>query len=333
MTATATLEQEKKFFTNLDLLVLVYDSAVGTKFKLKPTTINVLHGLSRHYNPRTGLTFPSCSAIAKKINSTRETVTNAIKELKENGLILVEKDKKHNIYKFTDKFFNALECKKKPCRKSKNSTLNIVESRKSSHKHNNNHEQNKGTSSCAAGENSVQDDDDDFKNNFSVDLETEKLNPESFNTLKTWGFNGIQQAISKYGTQAIEDCIKEVENADKKKSIKVKGAYLRTILASYTNKKQAEVDKYQERVKRLQNDAMSHLNNVELAKVQIFNYSVHQVRYLSDNDITHIAEAVTRWGFDGQEFVFLKYLFAEMGSNDILKRKYSEAVKKFQGLK
>lgn len=311
MTATAAFGQEKKFFTNYDLMTLAYDSAIGAKFKLKQTTLNVLNGLCRHYNHKTGLTFPSCNSIAHKINSTRETVTKAIKELKEKGLILVEKGQKYNIYKFTNKFFASLECEKKTCRKSKNSTLNIVESRKISHKHNNNHEQNKETLSCE-NQKTVQNSDDFSK----------KLNLESFSKLKSWGFNGINQAIKKYGTDTIQECIKEVESRKPDKP----GAYLRSILASYMNKKQSEVDKYQERVKKLKNDAMSHLNNEELAKIQLSNYSVPQIRQLKDNDIIHIAEAVTRWGFDEGEFVFLKYLFVEMSSNDILKTKYDRVV-------
>jgi len=304
----------QNFYTNLDLLVLVYDSAIGTQFELKQTTINVLHALCRHYNHNKGVMYPACKTIASKINSTRETVNKAIKELNQKGLILIEKSKKHNIYKFTDKFFSAVG-EKKACRKSKNITLEVVESRKISHKHNNNHEHYKLTSSCNTVDKETNNNDD-------------KLPKELFLKLKSWSVSGINQLIKKYGLDRIEECIQEVESRKPNNY----GAYLRSLLASYTSKKQSEDSLYQERIKKLLDDQRSHLNDVELAKIQLLSYNPHQVKYLKDSQIEHIAELVTKWNFTTNKYVFLEYLFNELNVNDILKSKYDKAVSRFVSL-
>jgi len=95
-------------FTQFELSNLIFDSDLFEKVELKPTTRLVLITLCRYY-PNI---FPSMETIMKKAGiGSKETINNALKELKIKGLIIycVDKNKKSNNYKFTPAFFELLK--------------------------------------------------------------------------------------------------------------------------------------------------------------------------------------------------------------------------------
>lgn len=73
--------------------------------KLEPKDLLVYVNIKRHDNPEQHC-YPSIDLIAKESHLANKTVQRCIKNLVENGYLLVEKKGKHNFYYFTDKKVN-----------------------------------------------------------------------------------------------------------------------------------------------------------------------------------------------------------------------------------
>lgn len=119
------LLDELNNYSQFQLSNLIFDSNLFEQIELKPTTRLVLITLCRYY-PNI---FPSMETIMKKAGiGSKDTINNAIKELKQKGLIIysVEKDKKSNNYKFTLKFFELLKIVPAQSEKQVNNSTNSV---------------------------------------------------------------------------------------------------------------------------------------------------------------------------------------------------------------
>jgi len=89
------------------------------KVKLKTSTRLVLRCLIDHWNPDREYCFPRQNTIAEETGCSRETVVNAIDELRIKGLIFTNGEKGEGLkYYIAQKFFELLEipqgCRKKP---------------------------------------------------------------------------------------------------------------------------------------------------------------------------------------------------------------------------
>ena len=216
-----------KNFTNYDLLVLIQDFELAEQFNLKTSEFSVLAVLARCYNNKTGVMFPGIETIARRINASTSTVKRCISELRLKGLIIIEKNKKHNIYKFTDRFFNAVQPE------SAQVSNRTAESVKLTPKHNKEHNKFKNISSYKQKPYKPPNDDLN-KISFSFNSEDKKRYDEIFQTLKNWSFTGAHFVIRKHGLKRIEEAISLI----KKKKPKNKGGYLRTLLnLEVSNKK------------------------------------------------------------------------------------------------
>ena len=102
--AVSPVEYTKADLTNFDLLAGIYKSGIAKTFNLKSSTVNVLIGLCDHYNNKTGVVFPSIDYLCKKLNLSKQTAINCLKELQTKRITVKIKSGKHNKYAFTHVF-------------------------------------------------------------------------------------------------------------------------------------------------------------------------------------------------------------------------------------
>lgn len=138
-----TCSQSDYFISNTKLMSVIYSSGVGEQFKLSNSALIVLFALCYHFNGTRNDSFPSQQFIATKTGLSLSSIKRSIKELLEKGLILKCRSKYGNIYKFTNKFFEAVnltpeKAQNKPQLKSKMTPVN--------HEQTNNNKLNKITS-------------------------------------------------------------------------------------------------------------------------------------------------------------------------------------------
>lgn len=94
--------------TQFEISKQIYTKGVYNKYDLTPTTKLVLVSIANHYNPKSKEAYPSQKTIAENMGISEKSVERAIKELCASGLIIYE-TKYVNHYKFTPKFFAAIE--------------------------------------------------------------------------------------------------------------------------------------------------------------------------------------------------------------------------------
>jgi predicted transcriptional regulator len=99
----------KQAFTNFDLMSAVKRTRIAKAFDLKTTTFAVLFCLCDHYNYKNGVVYPSIETIAVDINASAKTASRGIQELISKGLIIKTKSGLHNIYCFTNIFWDFIK--------------------------------------------------------------------------------------------------------------------------------------------------------------------------------------------------------------------------------
>lgn len=99
----------KDNYTNFDLMSAIGTSELASGFDLKTTTFAVLFNLCNCYNYKSGVVFPSIETLARRTNASEKTVSSAIKELVEKRLIIKTKKGKHNVYCFTNVFWEFIK--------------------------------------------------------------------------------------------------------------------------------------------------------------------------------------------------------------------------------
>jgi DNA-directed RNA polymerase specialized sigma subunit len=105
--------------TNYELVRNIYFSGALNTLKITPTAKLVLIGLLNHYNPNNADMFPSISYLAKQLGISERSISRAIVDLKNAGLILYE-TKNVNRYRFTSIFFNIANLSNTPCQNGNN---------------------------------------------------------------------------------------------------------------------------------------------------------------------------------------------------------------------
>ena len=105
----------KERYTNYDLLFCIYDTGIAKVFNLKQSTLSTLACLCKYYNHSTGVVYPSVKTISNKINADPRTVSRALEELVNKGLILKIQKGSHNSYIFGNIFWQFI---KTPAQKS-----------------------------------------------------------------------------------------------------------------------------------------------------------------------------------------------------------------------
>jgi predicted transcriptional regulator len=215
-------------FTNYNLLVSIYDSAVANKYNLNATSLNVLNALARYYNPATNEVFPLISTIANKINAGVRTVNNSLNELVKVGLIVKKRRKYSNRYFFTDLFFTEIteqanKAKSKTCQNSRlNRQKRQVRSAEIADTCKNiiSEQNNITTSSCE-----ILPEETDKKNDDEISKEKCK---KIISTLNNWNYSGGQLLIKQHGVEKLDKLMEFVESQTPLN----KGAYLRTLIKS-----------------------------------------------------------------------------------------------------
>jgi predicted transcriptional regulator len=312
----------KKSFTNYDLLVSVFDSGIATQFNLKSSSLNILNGLCRYYNHKTNKVFPGINKLAVNLNLNEKTVRAGIIELISKGLILKSKNRGHNEYLFTNKFFEAIQ---KPAEISNKITVkNIHEGGKTFQKEPVKipSEQNKyinkiNITSCSniADEKIKPDDDFSLKNNTGTDvianpkIEYKKL----IEKLESWQFTGSHFIIKKHGIDRINELCKLVET----KNPNNKGAYLRSLLNLPYNtlaENKKDQNKIQESIKKLMQDERSYLNNFTYADSLLNGINIINNK-IKENDIKIIIEIQEIWHVETSKYFTIQFL-ETMCSND-----------------
>lgn len=96
--------------SSFDLSKAMTFSKIFSKVKLSPTARLVLRCLVDFYNPQKGLVYPGQSTIADYTGAGLKTVNTAIKELRDQGLIVTSGSAGERLkYFFTRYFFDLLE--------------------------------------------------------------------------------------------------------------------------------------------------------------------------------------------------------------------------------
>lgn len=98
-----------KEITNGELFFCIYESEIGEKFDLKTSALSILIGLSRYYDYKIRIVSPSIETMASHLNISEKTVRTSINELVNKGLILKTQQGTHNVYCFTNLFWNCIK--------------------------------------------------------------------------------------------------------------------------------------------------------------------------------------------------------------------------------
>jgi DNA-binding MarR family transcriptional regulator len=107
--------------TQFELSNLIRKAKLFSKIKLTPASRLVIESLVFHYpNIRVNV-----KTIQDETGNSRSSVLNAIKELKENGLILTVQTGRSSIFKLTQKFFDLLEIAPQTSKKDNSRGLDI----------------------------------------------------------------------------------------------------------------------------------------------------------------------------------------------------------------
>ena len=80
-------------------------SKIFSKVKLSASARLILRCLIDFYNPSKGLVYPGQKMIAECTGVSQRSITNAVEELRQQGIILTTKKINHLNYHFTKKFF------------------------------------------------------------------------------------------------------------------------------------------------------------------------------------------------------------------------------------
>lgn len=94
-----------KKISQFELSKLIMTNRFFKRIELKNSSKMVLMNLTNYWNSDDRLIYPNQSTIAEDLDISLRAVEKAIKELKDNGLILIVKNKNKNAYRLTDKFF------------------------------------------------------------------------------------------------------------------------------------------------------------------------------------------------------------------------------------
>lgn len=108
------VQATKSVSSNYELVRNIYFSGALNTLKITPTTKLVLIGLLNHYNPNNADMYPSISYLAKQLGISERSISRAIVDLKNAGLIIYE-TKNVNRYRFTSIFFNIANLSNTPC--------------------------------------------------------------------------------------------------------------------------------------------------------------------------------------------------------------------------
>ncbi len=221
---------EKESYTNYDLLFCLYETGIARDFNLKQSTLSTLACLCRYYNPSTGVVFPSLSTIADKINAGERTVSRAIEELINKGLLLKIKNGKHNVYIFGNIFWQYIKRTAEKsnlvtCQKRKNTCQNdnrIPAILTSEH---NKHEQNKEHTSYT----NVVNKQEDYKKIddviFSKPSNIQEYK-QTIEKLEAWNVLNPKTIIRHHKLERVKTIIEITES----KSPNNPGAYFRSLL-------------------------------------------------------------------------------------------------------
>lgn len=106
MSVNATSVESFDNYTNWDLSTgLMRGSLTGL---LTPTMRLIVTSLATYYNNKTKIVFPSLETLARNVDVSIRSASRSIDALIKQGLILKTKRGKHNVYRFTNKFFEGL---------------------------------------------------------------------------------------------------------------------------------------------------------------------------------------------------------------------------------
>lgn len=93
----------------------IYSRSIAKKFDLNATTTLVLIGLTTHYNPNKTTVFPSQKYLAEHLNLSERSVIRALKDLVDKKMILKTRNRNHNVYCFTNLFFEVTTGEESTC--------------------------------------------------------------------------------------------------------------------------------------------------------------------------------------------------------------------------
>lgn len=308
--------QDAKYFTNYDLLVGIYDSAIATQFNLKSSTLNVLNGLCRYYNHKTNKVFPGINKLADKINLNERTIRLGINELVKNGLILKSKSGCHNEYLFTNKFFDAIKTPAGTSAKVTTKSGKKLQNKAGDFTaEQNNIKQNKLSSCENIASDKKHDDDISFKNSegSAPEINSKQEYKKLLDKLGSWNFTGSHFVIKKYGMDRVRDLCKLVED----KNPDNEGAYLRSLLnlpydmLTINKKSNSGMD----RIKRLLNDSGSYLNNFAYAEHLLNSIEIINGK-IKESDIRILVEIQIKWNIPSSKYFTLQYL-EQISANNI----------------
>jgi len=313
---------EKNSFTNYDLFVSIYDSEIAKAFDLKPSSLLVLNGLSRYYNYKNGVVFPGIETLATHLHLSEKTVRTCILELVKKGLILKTKKRSHNVYCFTNLFWNYIKAPAEKSNKITNRTGNLgIKSPVNFTAKQNKDKQNKLTSSCKKNDDDFIEKNQDIKPIQKIESDQEiqinttedkKEYQELIIKLETLNITDAFNLISKYGVKKINKLLKFIEgNAN----IINPGAYLRKLLENNINlvvdnsNKQNKQDNRPLIKKLLQTD--SSLTSERIADVVLSNSNQWSIK----KDLELILMIQVVWNFNSNDYDILRYLESKKNTN------------------
>ena len=94
--------------SSFDLSKAITFNKLFSKVKLSASARLVLRCLVDFYNPSKGLVYPGQKMIAECTGVSQRSITNAVEELRQQGIILTTKKINHLNYYFTRKFFELV---------------------------------------------------------------------------------------------------------------------------------------------------------------------------------------------------------------------------------